>query len=149
MARGRQLTFTAALRKSMISCQGRYLCCAVDLGVRPRNRGTAGSELCRKPAAHSCYQIRETIRTNQFKRTPTGSATRGKLPRKAPRTGGCRSFHLCESRLCSVLTVCGAPVGREKELVWPQLMDKSASASRSKMRGACLGASSRRVGGPT
>ena len=125
MARGRQLTFTAALRKSMISCQGRYLCCAVDLGVRPRNRGTAGSKLCRKPAAHSCYQIRETIRTNQFKRTLTGSATRGKLPRKAPRTGGCRSFHLCESRLCSVLTVCGAPVGREKELVWPQLMGRS------------------------
>jgi hypothetical protein len=68
---------------------------------------------------------------------------------------------LCESRSCSVLTVCGAPVGREEVgaieswlghsesiIVYFALMVGARSGiSRSKMRGVRPVVSSRQVGG--
>ena len=100
--------------------------------------------------------------------TPCGSCSHRRLSSSTLQPSphhGCvpngSSVYLCESRSCSVLTVCGTPVGREKVSVQVMLLRVGLatlglvclylnslwagahSASRSKMRGACPGASLR------
>ena len=75
--------------------------------------------------------IRAIKSGKRFGRTNSNDALRLGQQREACYLGrprelvGAAAF-IFESQLCSVLTVCGAPVGREKELVWPQLMGRSA-----------------------